>query len=54
MQNGYFQLVKTPSGFGIKIVPPKDGGEEIRITELMHYLDSENIRYELSTIKKVL
>ena len=54
MQNGYFKLVTMPSGFGVKLFPPKDGGEEIRINELLHYLEAENIRYELSAIKKVL
>lgn len=54
MQNGYFKLVTMPSGFGVKLFPPKEGGEEIRINELLHYLESENIRYELSAIKKVL
>lgn len=54
MQNGYFQLVKAPGGFGVKIVPPIDGGEDIRINELLHYLEGENIKYELSSLKKVL
>lgn len=54
MRNGYFKLVNTPSGFGIKLVPPSDGGEEIRVSEMLRYLDAENIRYELSAIKKIL
>lgn len=54
MRNGYFQLVKTSGGFGIKIVPPTDGGEDIRIAELTHYLDSANIGYDLTGIKRAM
>lgn len=54
MQNGYFQLVKTPNGFGVKLVPPIGGGADIRVSEMLHYLDGENIKYELSALKKAL
>uniref|UniRef100_UPI004055D7F5 DUF342 domain-containing protein n=1 Tax=Acetatifactor sp. TaxID=1872090 RepID=UPI004055D7F5 len=54
MQNGYFQLVKTPTGYGVRLVPPVDGGEDIRIAELVHYLEEEHISYELGAIKKAL
>lgn len=52
MQNGYFQLVKAPGGFGVKIIPPTDGGEEIQIGELIHYLDNLEITYELAALKR--
>ena len=39
MQNGYFQLVNEPNGYGVKLYQPKDGGEPIRIGELLDYLD---------------
>lgn len=54
MQNGYFQLVKIPGGFGIRLFPPTDGGEDIRIGELLHYLDEENIQYNLGILKKAV
>ena len=46
MQNGYFRLINMTGGFGIKIVAPKDGGESIRLNELMDYLKYYNITYE--------
>lgn len=54
MRNGYFQLVKTSGGFGVKMIPPIDGGEDIRIAELTHYLDSANIGYDLTALKRAL
>ena len=54
MQNGYFQLVKAPGGFGIRLFPPIDGGEDINISELLHYLDGENINCDISTLKKAI
>ncbi len=54
MQNGYFQLVKTPGGFGVRLIPPVDGGEDIRIGELIHYLEEENIMYDLATLKRMI
>ena len=52
MRNGYFQLVKAPGGFGVKLVPPSDGGEGIRLHELISYLDSAQIGYDLNSIKQ--
>lgn len=54
MGNGYFQLVKTPAGFGVKLVPPSDGGAEIRLLELINYLDNAQIKYDINTIKKMV
>lgn len=54
MQNGYFQIVKAPGGYGVKLVPPVDGGEEIRTYELINYLDKEQIGYDLNSIKRAL
>lgn len=31
MQNGYFQVVRTPGGYGLQIFQPKDGGEDVRL-----------------------
>lgn len=54
MKNGYFQLVKAESGFGVKLYPASDGGEEIVISELIHYLDEENISYDLGALKRAV
>lgn len=52
MRNGFFQIVKAPAGYGVKLVPPVDGGEEIRLHELITYLDNEQITYDLNSIKQ--
>lgn len=54
MRNGYFQLVKAPNGYGVRIVPPADGGEDVSIAELLHYLDDEKINYNLGTLKRAI
>lgn len=54
MQNGYFQLVRTTGGFGVRMIPPTDGGEDIRIAELTHYLDFANIGYDLISLNRAL
>lgn len=54
MRNGYFQLVNAPGGFGIHLIPPQDGGEEIRILELMNYLDTQCVEYNLQKIKEAV
>jgi len=54
MRNGFFQLVNTPGGFGVRIFPPQDGGEQIHIIELMTYLDHQCIEYNLQKIKEAV
>lgn len=54
MRNGYFQVVKTSNGYGVRLFPSVDGGEDIRIAELLHYLDGENIRYDVGTLKRAV
>ena len=51
MRNGYFQLVRTVGGYGVRLFPAADGGEEIAIAELMHYLERESIVYDLAALK---
>ncbi len=51
MRNGYFQLVKAVGGYGVRLFPPVEGGEEISLAELMHYLEHQNIAYDLSMLK---
>lgn len=54
MKNGYFQLVKAVGGFGIKLVPPEDGGDNIRIADIVWYLDNGKINYDLHTLQKAI
>lgn len=54
MSNGYFQLVKAEGGFGVKLFPPKDGGEVIQLMELMNYLDARGIDYDLEKLKNAV
>ncbi len=50
--NGYFQLVNIPSGFGIKCMPPQDGGEPVLINEMSDYLGARNITCDIAQLKK--
>ena len=54
MSNGYFQLVPAVGGFGVKLVPPTDGGENIRLVELTAYLGDNQIPYDLMNIQRYL
>lgn len=55
MRNGYFQLVSTPGGgYGIKIFPPDENGEPVRMGELCAYLDARQIPYEIAHLKQFL
>lgn len=52
--NGYFQVVRTPGGYGLQIFQPKDGGEDVRLQEVMDYLDRQSIPYDSMSIKKAI
>ena len=55
MRNGYFQIVNAVGGgFGIKFYPPVDEGAPVGIGELVSWLDSQGISYELATLKQFL
>lgn len=54
MKNGFFQLVKTENGFGIKIFPPVDGGEEIRLDELLGYLKVRDLSCAIPSLKNAI
>lgn len=54
MQNGYFQIVTAPGGYGLRIVPPKDGGSGVNLQEILSYLDREAVPYDPMTIKKAI
>ena len=46
--------MSMPEGFGLKLVPPGDGGENVKINEVMDYLDHNRIDYDLSLLKENL
>ncbi len=50
--NGYFRLENLEQGFGLKLMPPQNGGENIRIVEVIDYLESNNLVYDLSVLKE--
>lgn len=54
MNNGYFQLVSAPGGYGIAIHPPTEGGEDIRLPELIRYLDNIGVPYDAKWLKTIL
>lgn len=54
MKNGYFQLVNVMRGFGIKLIPPKDGGEGIRMDELLKYLEPLNLNYDVKALRSAV
>ena len=54
MQNGYFKLVNEPNGYGVRLYQPKDGGEQIRIGELLEYLDGLGAGYDRRRIEMLL
>ena len=50
--NGYFRLKNLENGFGLELIPPKEGGEEINILEVMDYLGSNNLVCDLSVLRE--
>ncbi len=53
MQNGYFRMVSTDNGgYGLKIFPPVDGGEPIRLNEVTDYLTHRDMSCDLSVLRK--
>ena len=54
MQNGYFQVVKAPGGYGLRIIQPKDGGADVNLQEVMDYLDRHSVPYDPMSLKKAI
>ncbi|SFB66946.1 DUF342 domain-containing protein [Butyrivibrio sp. YAB3001] len=52
--DGYFQLVITDKGTGIKFFKPLDGGAPIDVTMIMDYLDDKKIQYDVVKLKEAL
>lgn len=54
MQNGYFQLVKAPGGYGLQIKQPQDGGADVNLQETLNYLERECVPCDPMAIKKAI
>ncbi len=55
MQNGYFKMVNTGmGGYGLKIFPPRDGGEPVRLNEVTDYLTRMDKSCDLSVLRKAV
>ncbi len=54
MRNGYFQLVSMPGGYGVRLIPPDEGGEEIGLAEVMNYLDNRRIDFDMNQLKQAV
>lgn len=52
--NGYFQIQLDEKGVSILLVPPTDGGEKIRVSELKEYLDRIGVAYDTMAINSAL
>ncbi len=52
MRNGYFKLVSIQGGFGLKLIPPKDGGQDILLSEVVEHLDYCHVMYDFNTLKQ--
>ncbi len=52
--NGYFQIVITPKGTGIKVYPPTDGGENLNVNDVRDYLDDRKIQYDVVLINEAV
>lgn len=48
--HGYFQLVITPKGTGIKVYPPTDGDEPLNVNDVRDYLEDRKIQYDVVVI----
>lgn len=54
MQNGYFQLVNYENGYGLKLYPAVDMGDELRVGEITDYLDGYGIAYDRNKLEMLV
>lgn len=52
--NGYFQLVLNEKGTSVRLVPPTEEGEQIKINELIDYLKKRSLVYDTTSINGIL
>lgn len=54
MRNSYFQLVNCESGYGLRVYPALEAGEEIQVQEILDYLDGFGIEYDRNRLELFL
>ncbi|MBO6242510.1 MAG: DUF342 domain-containing protein [Butyrivibrio sp.] len=52
--HGYFQLVITDNGTGIRVFPPTDGGEALNVNDVREYLDERKIQYDVVVLNEAV
>ena len=52
--NGYFQIQIDKKGVSVILIPPVDGGENIRVAELKEYLNIIALPYDAMAINAAL
>lgn len=53
MRNGYFKIVSiSEESFGVCFYPPEDGGEPVKVGEVVSYLDGQKFPYDLQVLKQ--
>lgn len=52
--NSYFQILIDAKGVSLILIPPKDGGEKIRVQELREYLERIGVLYDPMAINSAL
>lgn len=52
--NGYFQLMITDAGTGVRVFAATDGGRSVLTTDVREYLDKRGITYDLVVLDKAV
>ena len=52
--NGYFQMVITPKGTGIKVFAPTEDGHPLNVNDVRDYLDDRKIQYDVVIINEAV
>ncbi len=52
--NGYFQLVITPKGTGIRVYAPTDGDEPLHVNDVRDYLEDRKIQYDTVVVNEAV
>ncbi len=50
MKNSYFQLLHKADGTYLRLIPPESGGEKLQLGEVMEYLNSRSISYDVKEL----
>ncbi len=52
--NGYFQLVITPKGTGIRVYAPTDGDEPLNVNDVRDYLEDRKIQHDVVVLNEAV